>query len=493
VVVINHAMLMSDIVMGGGLLPEHDVLIIDEAHHLQDAATRHLGISVNQFQLAADLSTASGENGAVAAYGRALQAAGGSGAALDPLPQALASALEAAGRAAKLAAEAFSVIAEFTSAMSKDTGGAEIRLVDAVRSLPNWEPVKISAENLVAALGETTAGMRQLLSRQERINPADIDRHATVLDLSAACDSIESAHSGLSQALLAPQDGFVYWLRVMASGRAAEVNGAPLDVGPLLREKLFDRENCVVLTGATLSHEGSFQRMRSAIGLDEANELKLGSPFDYREAALIAIPEDISEPGGHGYAQDTVSAISSIARGVRGRTLVLFTSNSALENARRSLFESLAADGIKVIGQGHDGPPHRIMQTLASETDIVALGTSSLWEGADLPGASLDAVVMARLPFPVPSEPVFAARNELFEDGFNEYAVPEAVLRFRQGFGRLIRSKTDRGIFVALDRRILTKGYGRSFQRSLPKATVRRVLLEDLERTARDWKEGVES
>ena len=270
------------------------------------------------------------------------------------------------------------------------------------------------------------------------------------------------------------------------------LHGAPLDVGPILRERLFARDASVILTGATLSHEGSFERITSSIGLDDTGELSLGSPFDYRQAALIAVPEDIAEPGGTGYAQDTAAAIGAVAMGVRGRTLALFTSNSALENARRALAESLSSLGIKVIGQGHDGSPQRIMQALAAETDIVALGVSSLWEGADLQGAGLDALVMARLPFPVPSDPVFSARSELFEDGFGEYAVPEAVLRFRQGFGRLIRSKTDRGIFVILDRRILTKGYGRSFQKALPKATVRRTLISELESLARNWKNGEE-
>jgi DNA polymerase-3 subunit epsilon/ATP-dependent DNA helicase DinG len=271
-----------------------------------------------------------------------------------------------------------------------------------------------------------------------------------------------------------------------------ELRGAPLDVGPLLRDGLFSREQCVVLTGATLSNEGSFERIRNAIGLDEADELVLGSPFNYKDAALIAVPEDIAEPGGKGYAQDVANAIGSIARGVRGRTLALFTSNSALENARRSLVEELAADGIRVIGQGYDGPPHRVLQALAAREDVVALGTSSLWEGADMHGAPLDALVMARLPFPVPSEPVFSARSELFEDGFSQHAVPEAVLRFRQGFGRLIRSRTDRGVFVVLDRRIISKGYGRSFQRALPRSTVRRVALGELESLAARWKSGAE-
>ncbi len=488
VVVINHAMLMSDIAMGGGLLPEHDVLIVDEAHHLQDAATRHLGISVRQSQLAADLSLALGDTGAIAAYATALQSSGQENVALNPVPQMMQEVMTATARASELAGDCFGAISEFAQFVARHTMGNDVRLTDSVRELPQWSPVAETADNLVTALGEAATGMGRMLARKDSIDESDGHESAAVLNLSAVYEAITTAHEGMRQALIEPESGFVYWLSVIGGGRFVEVNGAPLDVSPILRDQLFERDVTTVLTGATLSHGGSFERITSSIGLDDAGELALGSPFDYRQAALIAVPEDISEPGGTGYAQGVAAALEAVAKGVRGRTLALFTSNSALENARKAIVGPLAQLGIKVIGQGHDGPPHRIMRTLAAEDDIVALGVSSLWEGADLQGASLDALVMARLPFPVPSDPVFSARSELFEDGFGEYAVPEAVLRFRQGFGRLIRAKTDRGMFVILDRRILSKGYGRSFQRALPKSTVRRTVIEELEDLGRKWK-----
>ena len=491
VVVINHAMLMSDIAMGGGLLPEHDVLILDEAHHLQDAATRHLGIGVRQNQLAADLGQSIGDSGAIAEYGTALQVATGD-LALDAVPQLVQAALEAASRAAEHVTECFSAVSELGQFVSRHSGGNDIRLTDSVRELDQWTPVAETGENLVVVLREAELAIRALLDRRGALEASGDDAEASALNLSAIHEAIATAHEGLRQALIEPEAGFVYWLRIVGGGRTAEVHGAPLDVGPMLSERLFGRDATVVLTGATLSENGDFSRINRAIGLEGAGELALGSPFDYRNAALIAVPEDIPEPGATGYAQGVADAVASVARGARGRTLALFTSNSALEATRRSLVEALSPFGIKVIGQGHDGSPHRIMRTLADEDDVVALGTSSLWEGADLQGARLDALVMARLPFPVPSDPVFSARSELFEDGFNEYAVPEAVLRFRQGFGRLIRSKSDRGVFVILDRRILTKNYGRQFQRALPRSTVRRTMIEDLEGLSRMWKAGEE-
>jgi DNA polymerase-3 subunit epsilon/ATP-dependent DNA helicase DinG len=294
----------------------------------------------------------------------------------------------------------------------------------------------------------------------------------------------------------------------------------------------------VILTGATLSdpadasarspaggpslevpaadgddREGSgpavsrFSRLRSAVGLEGGRELVLGSPFDYRSAALIAVPEDIPEPGAPGYAKAVAAAIVEISLALKDRVLVLFTSNSALENARKAVSGPLQAAGIRVLAQGTDGSPHRVMRALAETQAAVAMGAQSLWEGVDLggqafrrngpgegnaAGASIKALLMARLPFPVPTEPIVAARSELYEDGFNEYMVPEAVMRFRQGFGRLIRSRSDRGAFVVLDRRILTKQYGQAFQRSLPRCTVRRVSMAELGDTVRRWNAGEE-
>ncbi len=212
-----------------------------------------------------------------------------------------------------------------------------------------------------------------------------------------------------------------------------------------------------------------------------------------KKNALIVVPEDMPEPGAPGFANATADALVDIASAStanQGRVLALFTSISALDNARKAIAPVLSPMGIRVIAQGADGSPARIMRMLADEGPTIALGTSSLWEGVDLQGALLDALVMARLPFPVPTDPIVAARSEQFEDGFLEYSIPEAVQRFRQGFGRLIRSRTDRGVFIILDNRIVTKNYGVKFQRALPSCTVRRVSTERLFPLLESWRNG---
>ena len=164
--------------------------------------------------------------------------------------------------------------------------------------------------------------------------------------------------------------------------------------------KYFEHERSVILTGATLGYDGKADRFREMVGMDGGKDLFMGSPFDYKRAALVAVPEDMPEPGRQGYATTVADAVEDIATKLRDRVLVLFTSNSALESARRSLSSRLEAAGIRLIAQGADGPPHRVMRELARNRKAVALGTSSLWEGVDLEGASIKALVMTRLPFP---------------------------------------------------------------------------------------------
>ncbi len=537
IVVINHSLLLSDIALDGtplsqgrGLLPPHDALIIDEAHHLEEVATRHLGFQVSEPQIGAELTAMVADRGLVTQLGQACQASQKDTArALDQAPAAVAAAITSAGRAQERLAAFFGALRSFMGSYSAaEEDATDIRVTPGVRSSPDWERLVGTWEDFDGPLCELLGALRTLVSHLETAASLNEGAQGLLLKVSTSVEVLSQARAGLKQTLGEPVGEMVYWLSARrgrqeaaaADGPGAApmaavrrmwvtVNGAPLRVGPLLRERLFKKERCVVLTGATLSsgpgagHNGAdrrFARLREAVGLDEAAELLLGSPFDYQSAALIVVPEDIPEPGAQGYAKAVAAAIGDVAVALKDRVLALFTSNSAVEAARRMVAPAVEPHGIRVVAQGPDGPPHRVMRALAETKACVAMGAASLWEGVDLnasvrqsrgdstPGdASIKALIMARLPFPVPTDPIFAARSELYEDGFNEYAVPEAVLRFRQGFGRLIRSRQDRGAFIVLDRRILTKSYGVAFQRALPKCTVRRVALRELAEAVTSW------
>ncbi len=538
IIVINHSLLLSDMAVGGGLLPPHDTLIIDEAHHLEAVATRHLGFQVTESLLTAELTGLQNERGLVAELARVNQALAKT-QALSAVPAAAAQAVASAARAVERAGHFFSMVRRVAKELAAPgEEGADLRLTPGVRAQPSWSELELLWENLDSPLAELIGSLRQLISQVETAAPDNDEAEAVLLNANTAFETLSKARDGLKQAVPEPGEDMVYWVSSADRGEWTTVNGAPLRVGPLLKEKLFKRERCVVMTGATLRDPvpepapgaGSFLRLREAVGLEGGRELVLGSPFDYRSAALIAVPEDMPEPGAPGYAKAVAAAIQEISLALRDRVLALFTSNAALEAARKSIAPALQAEGIRVIAQGPDGSPHRVMRALAETPAAVAMGAQSLWEGVDLgatgparivengpqsvsgatqngplrvsgtgvggqaraDSVSIKALIMARLPFPVPTDPIVAARSELYEDGFNEYMVPEAVLRFRQGFGRLIRSRSDRGAFVILDRRILTKQYGLAFQRALPKCTVRRVSMKELADVVRRWNAGEE-
>jgi len=243
----------------------------------------------------------------------------------------------------------------------------------------------------------------------------------------------------------------------------------------------------VVLTSATLAANGAFTHVRERTGFADAEELLLGSPFDYPSAALLCVPKDMPEPSAWAYQAALEQAIMDAAATAGGRTMALFTSYASLQATAGAVRANLEAKGLTVLAQGADGTPHQIVRSYLGNPNSVILGTASFWEGVDLSAESLKVLLLARLPFNVPTEPVFAARSELFEDPFNQYAVPQAILRLRQGFGRLIRSKSDKGVVVIMDSRVLSKRYGKAFLDSLPPSTFKTCQLNELPKLIKGW------
>jgi DNA polymerase-3 subunit epsilon/ATP-dependent DNA helicase DinG len=220
--------------------------------------------------------------------------------------------------------------------------------------------------------------------------------------------------------------------------------------------------------------------VRERIGLPEPEELMLESPFDYEKQALVFIPNDIPEPNQRGYQQAVEQALVELCTATGGRTLALFTANSALKQTYAAIQEALEEQEIAVLGQNIDGSRRSLLERFKEFPRTVLLGTSSFWEGVDVVGDALSVLVIAKLPFAVPTDPIYAARSELFDDPFGKYSVPQSILKFKQGFGRLIRSREDRGIVVILDKRLISKRYGQQFLASLPHTRVRTGPLKQL-------------
>ncbi len=295
--------------------------------------------------------------------------------------------------------------------------------------------------------------------------------------------------------LLQPDGNDVIWIAEFNGDEGEEeggagrltLNRAPLDVSSLLRERLFEQKQSVILTSATLSIEGSFAFVRERLGVTEARELSLGSPYNFHHQALVYVASDLPEPNQPHYASNLQRAIVELARATDGRMLVLFTSKSQLRAAYRAISDPLAQHDIVVLGQYMDGSRTQLLERFRTMERAVLLGTHSFWEGVDIPGPALSCLVITRLPFPVPTDPVQEARSRHYHDPFHDYSVPQAVIRFRQGFGRLLRATSDRGIIALLDSRLDSKQYGRIFLNSLPTTLLHVGPFRDLPPLASRW------
>jgi predicted DnaQ family exonuclease/DinG family helicase len=497
-VVVNHALLLSDVAVGGRVIPTYDNLIVDEGQHLEDEATRQLGFEAREADLLSYLDRLhrreGRERGSGLAAGirqsvRGLAMPLGPGSHLTGLAAAVGEEVERARPRLGQFSEAARI---FLRQHAEESGNYEQRLLltRAIRVQPDWVTVELAWENLrlaLAAVEDVLAHLHTALGDAEGLGLLNYE--SLLSETAALLQTGEQLRQGIAAVIEREDPQRIQWL---AEGGPAgiAVASAPLDVAPLLQEHLYAEKNSVVLTSATLASQGSFAYIRQRLGLEEARELLLGSPFDYQRAALILLPKDTPEPGARDYQDVTHHALYELCRASQGRALVLFTSHTSLRSAHAAIREPLGQGGIAVLGQGIDGAPQQVLDALRRNPRSVILGTASFWEGVDVVGEALSLLVMARLPFSVPSEPVFAARSALFEEPFTQYALPQAVLRFKQGFGRLIRTKTDRGVVVVLDRRIKSKRYGQAFLDSLPACRVEEAPPAELPALAAAWLES---
>ena len=492
VLVVNHALLLSDVATGSKVLPEYSHLIIDEGHHLEAATTNALSFRLNQFDMDRLMKEVGGSNAGV--LGRIL---GETHDALRPsdfglLQQKIARATDMAFRIEQMNREFFNALGEFARLQREGQPPSnyawQARVLPATRTLPYWDEIEMAWD----AINETLKNMLNALAEIHRaIGDLYAEGHDNledvIADLGNVARRLTEAQTNITGMISQPVNGMVYWLEVQPNGNRLSLNAAPLSVAKLVEQYLWHEKRSVVLTSATLTAHGQFQYVRNTLGADEAEEMQLGSPYDYESAALLYMANDIPEPNQNGYQQILDKTIIQTAKATGGRMLVLFTSYAALKKTAQAITGPLAREEIYVYEQGDGASPNALLESFKATERAVLLGTKSFWEGVDVPGDSLSVVIITKLPFDVPTDPLIAARSETYEDSFNQYYLPEAILKFRQGFGRLIRTASDRGIVAILDRRVLTKQYGRLFLESLPPCTARQGPAANLAREAGKW------
>jgi DNA polymerase-3 subunit epsilon/ATP-dependent DNA helicase DinG len=492
-VIVNHALLLADVATGNRVLPEYSYLIVDEAHHLESAVTGALSFRVTEAELDRMLRELGSPRAGL--LGRTLSLT------QDTLPpdqygylnRLVEQATDRAFQFQNLSRNFFVTVAGFLEEQREGRRigpyGHKERILTSTRSLPSWTEVEVVWDEAQANLHALLETLEQLGGGLAELSASGIEELEDLYsNLGNLFRRMSELYEKLNGLVFEPSEGLIYWAEISANGNRLALEVAPLHIGPLMQDHLWYQKEAIVLTSATLTAAGEFDYLRNRLYAEDAYELALGSPFDYESAAMLYLVNDIPEPQDRGSFQRMVNeGLIQLAREIGGRTLALFTSYSQLKQTARAITPALNDANIEVYEQGAGASPHTLLEFFRTADQAVLLGTRSFWEGVDVPGEALSALVIVKLPFDVPSDPIVAARAETFDDPFYQYALPEAILRFRQGFGRLIRTQMDRGVVVVLDRRLLTKAYGRAFIESLPQCTVVQGPLRELRERTAQW------
>jgi ATP-dependent DNA helicase DinG len=487
-VLVNHALLFSEVGLDQPILPIHRCLILDEAHNLEDVATDAQTIKVdtlsvyrvtNRLWRARRDGTGSGMIATVM-YEADKRLPRSGPVSRDTVVDLAQGVIERISEAATAARECFETLAEpYESVPIKE----ETILLSECRP-----PVGVETETgrAASALAKSIQGLNsrlEALAEAVGLNAESWPRAQELAgDLRSQMARLKEVLDALEFILKHEDEGYVYWLERTSREYQSfySLHAAPLAIGPFLKSYFFDVKRCIVMTSATLRVNGEFGYVRERLGLVELSEEKLrctavGSPFDYDRQALVCTPTFLPDPGGvrdELYDEELSSFLIDLLKATSGRALVLFTSYSLLDSVYKRIKHPLERAGFPVLGQGRDGSREALSALFRRLTGSVLLGTLSFWEGVDFPGEMLSCLVMTKLPFHVFTEPLVQGRirymREKGADPFLHYTLPEAVTSFRQGFGRLIRTRTDRGVVVVTDRRLVTKAYGRVFLRDIP-------------------------
>jgi ATP-dependent DNA helicase DinG len=489
VVVVNHHLLASDLAVRmasdnwqeAAVLPPYRRLVLDEAHHLEDVAAMHLGTQVSRLGVDRLLGRLEKNGRGLLPTLRSVLFGRDdllSAASRDLVQQGLADALAAARRAAD------AVFALLGRRLDGEPGATPVlRLRDEFADDGVWqEGLGVGLDNLLVALARLAQGAETVADRLALDDPSE-RRAQLVGELRGVVRRLDAMAAGLTAALRPPPGGAaaVRWLerrgRKVANVSLAAV---PLDLAPVLKENLFDRIETVVLTSATLAAGGEFSYLEARLGLDlPPSRIKVreihASPFDFPSQCLFGVPTDLPEPrddeAGHDAA--VTRALVELAHASDGGMFVLFTSHGALRRTAEAVRGELGGRWPLLV-QG-EGQRDQLLRRFRDAGSAILLGTDSFWEGVDVPGRALRVLILAKLPFKVPSDPLTAARLERLEaaglNGFAHYLVPNAALKLKQGFGRLIRTRSDVGAVLLLDRRVVTKRYGALILEGLPPAS----------------------
>jgi len=440
ILITNHSLFFTNLSAGGQVLPQFHAVVFDEAQTIEEAAAGCLGFEVSNTRvkyLFDSIYNPNTEKGLLAKFKRAKHQ-------VDVIRHSLEEARTAATQFFNAAAEKFG-------------NQSDLKRIRTKNIIYNYldEPLK----GLLGAI----KGLIDHVNKEED--------EALIKSYAKRCANLRAS---LSFILNFEKDDYVYWAEVLARRRGIRYSlfASPIEIAEELDKQLFSVIKPIVLTSATLSTNNDFSFIKKRLGIKNCKEALLDSPFNYKENALLYLPKKVIDPGDDFilFQQQALTAIKAVIDIMGGRTFILFTSYGMLNFITNELKSNYK--DIVFLRQG-ERPRYTLLEEFKKNSNAVLLGTNSFWQGVDVPGRALECVVITKLPFSAPDDPVTEARMELIEsrngNSFTEYQIPKAIMMFKQGFGRLIRTKTDRGVVVVLDPRISTKNYGKSFVNALPK------------------------
>ncbi|MFD0051637.1 ATP-dependent DNA helicase DinG [Actinomycetes bacterium NPDC127524] len=492
IIITNHSFLMADLISKNSGVAGDGYLILDEAHHFEKAASRHLGRRLDYITVKTMLNRLGTYEQKQLFYKIEKMASKRRKTDLPLIKSFNAHISDFFYEFEQL----FYFLARQAEKLTKN--GSTDRL--PIDSNENWKQASFLTERLIQNLNSVMLELENRINLVKNSeNPAGKNSLFYLNDAEVLLKGIEDIKQTLHEFFIKRNEDSIYWLDYTKAGphQGISLSSQPISGSKILWDDYFSRQQSVIMTSATLSVKQSFAFFKAQLGIEDKQILAVSypSPFNYKEKVKILVPSampDVASCSKDEFAEAAAHSIIHAAKAAKGRMMVLFTSHDMLRNVYQKVKDSGSLQEFTLFAQGiSGGSKMKLIRNFQTFDKALLFGTTSLWEGVDIPGESLSCLAIVRLPFSPPDEPVTAARCALLEkrgiNAFSAYSLPQAILRFRQGFGRLIRTSTDRGILLILDKRVMTSRYGREFKQSLPPAEWLEVTQEEMIGTIENW------